>query len=190
MQFDKTAACKWRLKPKRYPENSRLSKKICKPKLPQMLASTCTLPHRPHRMQHFLFFFFLSASLVDGGSSAATIAYICVSQCTCRMSSEIYLIKHVFELVLRQSRALDVLDCTKFACHSLAVLALDRRHSLLRQLIFHGGVFPQIHLCTNDQAWHPRAVVVYLGEPLFTDVLEGCGRGYGEAYEEHVGLGV
>jgi hypothetical protein len=31
---------------------------------------------------------------------------------------------------------------------------------------------------------------MYLGEPLLADVLEGCGRGYGEAYEEDIGLGV
>lgn len=104
--------------------------------------------------------------------------------------SWMYLIKHVLELVLRQSRALDVLDRTEFACHSLAVLALYWRHSLLCQLIFYGVVLPQIHLCTHNQAWHPRTVVMHLGEPLFTDVLEGGGRSYGEAHEEDIGLGV
>jgi hypothetical protein len=32
--------------------------------------------------------------------------------------------------------------------------------------------------------------VVYLGEPLLADVLEGGGRGDGKAHEEDVGLGV
>jgi hypothetical protein len=91
---------------------------------------------------------------------------------------------------LRQSRTLDVLDRTKLSCHSLTVLALYWRHPLLCQLVFYGGVLSQIHLGTYNQAWHTRTVVVYLGEPLFADVLEGCGRGYGEAYEEDIGLRV
>jgi hypothetical protein len=42
-----------------------------------------------------------------------------------------YLVKHVLQLVLRQSRALDVFDRTKLPRHSLSILPLYRCHSLL-----------------------------------------------------------
>jgi hypothetical protein len=143
-----------------------------------------------HRTQHFLFFFFLSVSRVDGGSRAATIACPKLVGAAMKCSCWAYLIKHVLELVLRQGRALDVLDSAKLSRHPLTVLALDRRHPLLGQLVLDRRVLAQIHLCAHNQTRHPRTVVVYLGEPLLAHVLEGCGRGYGEAYEEHVRLGI
>jgi hypothetical protein len=101
-----------------------------------------------------------------------------------------YLIEHVLELVLRQRRALDVLDCAQLSRHPLAVLALDRRHPLLGQLVLDRVVFPQIDLRADNQTRHARAMVVHLGEPLLTDVLERGGRRHGEAHKEDVGLGV
>lgn len=99
-----------------------------------------------------------------------------------------YLVKNVLELVLRQGRALNVLDSAKLSRHPLAVLALDRRHPLLCQLVLYRSVLPQIHLCAHDQTRHARTVVVYLGKPLLAHVLKRRGRGYGETHEEYVGL--
>jgi hypothetical protein len=101
-----------------------------------------------------------------------------------------YLVEDVFKFVLRQSRALDIFDCSKLSCHPLAVLALDRCHPLLCQLVFYRGVLPQIHLRADNQTRNPWTVVVYLGKPLFADVLEGCGRCDGKAHKEYIGLGV
>lgn len=86
-----------------------------------------------------------------------------------------YLIKDILELVLRQRRALDVLDGTELSRHSLAVFLLYRGHPLLRQLVFYCVVFPQIYLCTDDEARHAWAVVVYFGKPFLADVLERSG---------------
>lgn len=101
-----------------------------------------------------------------------------------------YLVKHILELILSERRALDVLDSAQFACHSLAILLLDRCHSLLRELIFHRIVFSKIDLSTNDKAGNAWAVVMDLWEPFLADVLERGGGGYGEADEEDIGLWV
>lgn len=85
-----------------------------------------------------------------------------------------YLIKHVFQLILRQRTALDVLDGTELFCHPLAVFSPDGGHLLLGQLFPDAGVIAQIDLGADNQARHARAVVMYLGEPLLADVLEGC----------------
>jgi hypothetical protein len=146
--------------------------------------------HAFHKTLHFLFFFFLSFSRVDGGSSAATIACARVSDCMWRGDLQAYLIEYVLQLVLRQRRALDILDCTQFSRHPLAVLALDRRHSLFGELVLDRVVLAQIDLGADNQARHARAVVMHLGEPLLADVLERGGRRHGEADEEDIGLGI
>lgn len=101
-----------------------------------------------------------------------------------------HLIEHILELILRQGRALDILDSAQLLSHPLAILPPNRAHLLLAQLLLDALVVAQIGLGADDQAGHARAVVVDLWEPLFAHVLEGGGRGDGEADEEDVGLGV
>lgn len=146
--------------------------------------------------------------LVVGGSRAATIA--CRSRfisAAARVFSRwlleegrekeerekgvpTHLVKNVLQLVLGERAALDVPHGTQLLGHLLAILLPHGRHLLLAQLLAHAGIIAQIGLGADDEARHARAVVVHLGEPLFPDVLEGGGRGDGEADEEDVGLGV
>ena len=63
-------------------------------------------------------------------------------------------------------------------------------HALLRQLLPHGWIIAQIDLGSDNQAGHPRAMVVNFGEPFLADVLEGGGGSDAEADEEDVRLGV
>ena len=105
-------------------------------------------------------------------------------------SSSAYLVKHVLELILRQRRAFDILDCAKILRHLLAVLPLDGCHPLLCQLVFYRVVFPEIHLRADYQARHAGAMVMHLGEPFLADVLKGGGRSHGKADQEDVGLRV
>lgn len=101
-----------------------------------------------------------------------------------------YLIKHILELELRQSTALDILDSAELLGHPLAVLPSHGGHLLLGQLLSDAGVVSQIDLGADDEAGDAGAVVVDLGEPLLADVLEGGGGGDAEANEEDVGLWV
>ncbi|KAI3481258.1 hypothetical protein L1887_56474 [Cichorium endivia] len=100
------------------------------------------------------------------------------------------LVKHVFQSLLRQRRALDVLDRAQLSRQALA--RLERHGTLLgsRQLLDHRVVVAQIHLRAYNQARHTGAVVVHLGEPLLLDVLERRWRGDREAHQEHVRLRV
>lgn len=98
------------------------------------------------------------------------------------------LIKHILQLKLRQSRALDVLDGAQVLGHALAVLFPHRLHLLLAKLLSHLRIVTQIRLGADDQTGHAGAVVVDLGEPLFSDVLKTGGRGDGKADEEDIGL--
>jgi hypothetical protein len=101
-----------------------------------------------------------------------------------------HLIKNILQLILRQRRALHILNSTQLLRHPLAILPPNRAHLLLRQLIAHAGVVAQIGLGADDEAGDAWAVVVDFWEPLFAHVLEGGGGGDGEADEEYVGLGV
>ena len=101
-----------------------------------------------------------------------------------------HLIKHILQLILRQRRALHILDSAQLFRHPLSILPPNRAHLLLIELLAHAGVIAEIGLRADDQAGHAGTVVVHLWEPLFAHVLEGGGRGDGEADEEDVGLGV
>lgn len=83
-----------------------------------------------------------------------------------------YLVENVFELVLRQGTALDVLNRAQVLRHPLTILLPYRLHLLLRQLLPYAGVIPQIDLCPDDEAGDAGAVVVHLGEPFLPDVLK------------------
>ena len=101
-----------------------------------------------------------------------------------------YLIKDILQLVLRQSRALHVFNCTKLFGHPVTVLLTNRLHLLASQLLPNAGVVAQIGLSADDKTGHTRTVVVHLGEPLFPYVFERGRRSHGEADQEDVGLGV
>jgi len=101
-----------------------------------------------------------------------------------------YLIKHILQLELRQSRALHIFDRTQVLRHPLPVLLPHRLHLLLAELIPYLGIIPQIRLSADDQTRHAGAVVVDFGKPFLSYVLEG-GRGSdGEADKKDVGLRV
>ena len=63
-------------------------------------------------------------------------------------------------------------------------------HLLLGQLLANGGVVAQIGLSADNQARDTGAVVVNLGEPFLTNVLEGRRRSHGKTDEKYVCLGV
>ena len=82
------------------------------------------------------------------------------------------LVKHILKLVLRQSRTLDILDCTQILGHLLAVFFLDRLHFLPCKLLSHTGIVSQIDLSANDKAGYARAMMVHLREPFLSHVFE------------------
>ena len=86
-----------------------------------------------------------------------------------------HLVKDVLELELCQGRAFDILDRSKVSCHFLAIFLAHRLHLLLCKLLADRRIVSQIGLCANDETRDTRAVVVYFGEPLFTDVFERSG---------------
>lgn len=92
--------------------------------------------------------------------------YTCQVQCT-------YLVEDIFESELRQSRALDILDCTQLSGHSLTSLLANRLHLLLRQFFLDSSIVAQVSLRANNQARHSRAVMVDFGKPFLAHVLEG-----------------
>lgn len=99
-----------------------------------------------------------------------------------------YLIKDILELVLGQRRAFNVFHCTQLPCHLLPILFTHRLHTLLRQLLLYARIIAKIGLRTNDQAWHPRAMVMHFWEPLFADVFERSRGSNREADKEDIGL--
>lgn len=101
-----------------------------------------------------------------------------------------YLVKDILQLVLRQSRALHIFNCTKLLGHPVTVLLANGLHLLASELLPNTGVVAQIGLGADNEAGHTGAVVVYLGEPLFPYVFEGGRGGDGEADQEDIGLGV
>jgi hypothetical protein len=100
------------------------------------------------------------------------------------------LVKDVLEALLRQGRALDVLDGAELTREPLARVVLDGPLLLPGELLADGGVLSQVDLGADNQAGHARAVVVDLGEPFLLDVLERCRARDREADEEDVGLRV
>lgn len=100
------------------------------------------------------------------------------------------LVKNILQLVLRQSRAFDILDSTQLLRHPVAILLAHRLHLLLGQFLAHSRVISQIRLGPDDQARNTGAVVVDFREPFFPHVLKRGRRGHREADEENVGLRV
>lgn len=83
-----------------------------------------------------------------------------------------YLIKDILELVLSQSRALDVFDSAQFLGHAVTIFFADGLHLLAGKLLPNAGIVAQISLCTDNEAGDARAMVVHLREPFLPDVLE------------------
>lgn len=116
--------------------------------------------------------------LVAGGSSAATMACHDISSYSNTNPAEreqAYLVEHILQFELRESRTLHVLDGAKVLGHALAILFPHRLHFLLAKLLAHLWVVTQICLGADDETRHTGAVVVDLGEPLLPDVLETGG---------------
>lgn len=63
-------------------------------------------------------------------------------------------------------------------------------HFLLGQLLTNSGVVAQIGLSADNKTWDAGAVVMDLGEPFLTDVLERRGRGHRKADQKNIRLGV
>ena len=99
-----------------------------------------------------------------------------------------HLVKHVLQTLLRQSRAFNVLDCSKFSCKSLTLFNRDRPLLLPRQLFYYLRVIPKIDLCSNYKARNPRTVMMYFWEPLFLHVLKGGRGSYTKADQENICL--
>ena len=114
--------------------------------------------------------------MVAGGSSAATIAWhdVSIVQTHFQQREQAYLVEHILQFELRESRTLNVLDGAKVLGHALAILFPHRLHLLLAKLLAHLRVIAQICLSANNEARDARAVVVDLREPLFPHVLETC----------------
>lgn len=132
--------------------------------------------------------------LTTGGSRAATMA--CrpsTPSISCRRgdpNAQTYLVKHVLQTLLRQSRTLHIFHRPKFPCKPFS--QLTRYGSLLLSSKFLNDltVVPQINLRAHDEARHTRTVMVYLWEPLFLDVFKGGRRSDTKANEKNVRLRV
>ena len=61
-----------------------------------------------------------------------------------------YLVEHIFQLVLGERRALNILHGAQVFCHTLTVLLSDWLHPLFCELFADAGVIAQIRLRTND----------------------------------------
>lgn len=101
-----------------------------------------------------------------------------------------HLVENVLQPLLRQCRALDILDGPQLPREPLALLVRDGPLLLPSQLLYHLRVVSQIDLRPDDEARDPRTVVVHFGKPLLLDVLERGGGCDAEADEEHVRLRV
>lgn len=104
--------------------------------------------------------------------------------------SQTHLVENVLQALLRQSRALNVLDGAQLAGQLLALLSHNRPLLRPRELLHDAGIVAQIDLGSNDQAGHAGAVVVNFREPFFFDVFKRRWSGDAEAHEENIRLGV
>ena len=102
----------------------------------------------------------------------------------------LYLVENILQLVLRQSAAFHIFNRTELLCHPLAIFPPNRGHLLLGKLFPDARIVSQIDLGSDNEARNAGTVVVNLGKPLLSYVLEGGGRCDTEADEEHVGLRV
>lgn len=100
------------------------------------------------------------------------------------------LVKNVLELVLRESRTLDVFHCAQLLGHTVSIFLANRLHLLAGKLLADRGIVAKIGLGAHDQAGDTGAVVVHLGEPLFAYVLKGGRRSDRKANEEDIRLRV
>jgi hypothetical protein len=101
-----------------------------------------------------------------------------------------HLVKHILQPLLREGRALDVLDSAELLCEALTLFRANRTLPLPGELLNDLGVVSQVYLCTDDQAGDTGAMMVDLWEPLFLDVFKRSGRCDAEADEENIGLGI
>lgn len=98
------------------------------------------------------------------------------------------LVEYVLESFLRQRRALHVLDRLQLLGQLLALLQRNRFLLVLGQLLQRTLLIAQIDLRTDQQERRLLAVVRYLRDPLFFDVLKRAGTDDGEAHQKYVRL--
>ena len=106
------------------------------------------------------------------------------------MNGSSYLIENILQLVLRQRRALHVLDCSQIFGHALSVLFAYWLHPLFGQFFPYLWVLTQIGLRTNNEARYSRAMMMDFREPFLSNVLKGRGGCDTEADQEDVRLWV
>ena len=106
------------------------------------------------------------------------------------MNGSSYLIEDILQLVLRQCRALHVLDCSQVFRHTFSVLFAYWLHALLRQLFPYLWVITKIGLRSNYEARYSRTMVMDFWEPFLSNVLKRCWGCDTEADQEDVGLWV
>lgn len=140
----------------------------------------------PFRVPFPLLFFWA------GGSSAATIAYHMsvhdLSTFRNRSTDPSYLVKHILQLILSQSRTFHIFDCTQLFGHPLSIVSLHRLHPLLGKLIFDRRILPEVDLGTNNETWDAGTVMMDFWKPLFANVFERCRGCDGETDEKDVRL--
>ena len=84
------------------------------------------------------------------------------------------LIKHRFKALLRESRALEVLDRRDLLGHLQTLGVRDRRHAALAQLLNRLAVVAEIDLGADKDDRRAGRVVVHLGVPLRNDIGSAC----------------
>ena len=104
--------------------------------------------------------------------------------------AQTYLVKHVLQALLRQSRALHIFHRSEFPCEPFSQFTRYRSLLLSSKLLNDLAVVPQIDLRADDEARHTRTMMVYFWEPFFLDVFKGGRRGNTKANEENVRLRV
>ena len=96
------------------------------------------------------------------------------------------LVEDVLEPLLRQRRALHVLDGLVLVCHRLPVRGGRGPHLVGRQLLPLLLVVPEVDLGADEDDRRPGAVVADLGKPLLLTILERGWAGYRVAEKEHI----
>lgn len=93
---------------------------------------------------------------------------------------------YLFQSPLRERRAFHVLDGPNLIRQLLALFPLQRRQALFREGTQRLPVLAQVDLGAHEDDGRVRAVVLDLGVPLGSDILEGRRTGHAEADQEHV----
>lgn len=142
---------------------------------------------------HFLDFFF------TGGSKAATIAS---SKTFFNPTKSVVLAKRTVQSRQHQSwrdchntslcqrTTLDIFDCAKLSCKSLACIKRDGSLFLSGEFFQDCWVVSQINLGSDNQTRHTGTMVMNFREPLLLHVLKRCWGSNAEANKKNICLGI